>query len=79
MRREYGSNLFDLIDRPMNALTMTEIYSATIDALSKHEPRITVNKVAVQAAEAGSLTLSLSATDNETGDLINLSDLKVTA
>ena len=45
MRRDYGSNLFELIDRPINALTLTQIYAATAAALQKWEPRLKVTRV----------------------------------
>ena len=32
MRRDYGSGLFKLIDRPLNGVTLAALYAATADA-----------------------------------------------
>lgn len=45
MLRNYGSRLFQLIDRPINESLLLELYSATIEALGKWEPRILVTNV----------------------------------
>lgn len=60
MRREYGSNLFDLIDAPMNAKTIMDIVAATAEALDKWEPRIKVERVELNAgAASGRIELTL--------------------
>ena len=60
MRRDYGSNLFSLIDAPLNSQTLLSIYVATAEALIKWEPRIKVKKVnATSANESGDLKISL--------------------
>lgn len=45
MRREYGSRLFELIDAPLNATTIADLYAATAEALMIWEPRIAVERV----------------------------------
>lgn len=40
MRREYGSNLFGLVDRPMNGALLVAIYGETAAALARWEPRL---------------------------------------
>lgn len=47
MRRDYGSRLFDLVDAPTNPGTMADIYAATVEAISTHEPRYKVKRVTV--------------------------------
>lgn len=51
MRRDYGSNLFNLIDQPMTPATVLAIYAAVIGALGKWEPRIQVTKVTLDETD----------------------------
>lgn len=65
MRRDYGSDLPDLIDRPINGETLIDLYQATAEALNLWEPRVRVARVAITEAVAGSLTIELDLdTDN---------------
>jgi phage baseplate assembly protein W len=61
MRRSYGSNLFFLIDKPLNPETVLEFYTATVIALQKWEPRIIVRNVSFDATQLaqGRLFLTL--------------------
>jgi phage baseplate assembly protein W len=61
MRREYGSNLFYLVDKPVNREFLQQIYAAVAEALERWEPRLNLKKVTVDEIRAGHLTLSLSA------------------
>ena len=45
MRREYGSDLVGLVDRPMNASLITAIYAETAGALYRWEPRLRLRRV----------------------------------
>lgn len=45
MRREYGSRLFELVDRPANAATLMQLYAATAQALARWEPRLALQSV----------------------------------
>ena len=47
MRRDYGSRLFDLLDRPMSPELIADIQAAVVMAITKHEPRIQLTKVEV--------------------------------
>lgn len=59
MLREYGSRLFQLVDAPINRSTLLEIYTASIEALERWEPRLRVTSVTASAASAGSVTLDV--------------------
>lgn len=60
MRRDYGSNLFELIDAPMNAKTIMDIVAATAEALDRWEPRIKVERVQLnEGAASGRIELTL--------------------
>ncbi|WP_413791972.1 MULTISPECIES: GPW/gp25 family protein [unclassified Pseudomonas] len=45
MRREYGSLLPDLVDHPFNDITRLQVYAATVMALMRWEPRISLSRV----------------------------------
>jgi phage baseplate assembly protein W len=60
MRREYGSNLFYLVDRPINKEFLQQIYAAVAEALERWEPRLNLKKVTVDEVRDGRITLSLS-------------------
>jgi phage baseplate assembly protein W len=60
MRREYGSNLFYLVDRPINKEFVQQIYAAVAEALERWEPRLHLKKVVVDEVRDGRITLSLS-------------------
>ncbi len=45
MRRNYGSDLPDLVDAPLNADTLVDLYAATAGAIAKWEPRFSLQSV----------------------------------
>lgn len=47
MRREFGSELFDLIDRPMTDQVILAIYSAVVVAIARWEPRFRVTSCGI--------------------------------
>lgn len=59
MRRDYGSELFSLIDRPAEPGLMIEIFAAVASALARWEPRFKLTFVRATAAEAGRLEVDL--------------------
>lgn len=60
MRRDYGSRLLDLIDRPQNNDTVTAAFLACADALQRWEPRFLLSKVEVIGAKPGHLTIEIA-------------------
>jgi phage baseplate assembly protein W len=60
MRREYGSNLFYLVDRPVNREFLQRIYAAVAEAIERWEPRFDLKKITVNEIKDGRITLSLS-------------------
>jgi phage baseplate assembly protein W len=72
-RREYGSNVPDLIDEPFHGPTTLRLYAATAMALMRWEPRIRITRVQLQrGAEASIGVLDLEATRVDTNEAINL-------
>lgn len=47
MRRDYGSRLFELVDRPMNPALIADIQSSVAMALMIQEPRISLTQILV--------------------------------
>ena len=45
MRRGYGSRLMELVDSPLTPATLTDIYAAANEALSRWEPRLRVERI----------------------------------
>lgn len=63
MRREFGSELFDLIDRPMTPRVILAIYAAAVLAIARWEPRYAVTGMQLLAADAsGSLSIEFNGT-----------------
>lgn len=60
MRREYGCEIFELIDQPNGAVTRLRLMAATVSALTLWEPRIRITHVDVSTPEAtGKCQISL--------------------
>ena len=59
MRRDYGSRLFELVDRPINRDFTLEIYAATAEALQKWETRFKLEKVKITEVKEGKVMLEL--------------------
>ncbi|MCH2486146.1 MAG: GPW/gp25 family protein [Erythrobacter sp.] len=60
MRRDYGSLLFELIDRPINGAIRMLLHAATALALQRWEPRLILTRVLLLGEpSAGSLVLRI--------------------
>lgn len=67
MRRDYGSQLPQLIDQPYNTATRIRLYAAIATALMRWEPRVRLTRVAIeQGAAPGSVTVTLEGTRTDT-------------
>lgn len=60
MRPEYGSRLRDLIDRPVNAQWLADLYHEVAYAIQRWEPRVRVLRVAARMETPGHVTLDLT-------------------
>lgn len=79
MRRDYGSRLFDLLDTPLNDVTLVEIYAATAEALIAWEPRLRVLRVQALSLTPASLSIDLEAVYLPTGEPVFLDGIKIAA
>lgn len=86
MRRDYGSNLMALLDRPMNSQLTVDVQVAVSMALSLQEPRLQLNRVTVelpsadsaqgmQMAAAGGLRIHIEGTVLPQGEQIVVKDV----
>jgi len=60
MRREYGSDLPDLIDAPMTPELTVDVFAAVALALDRWEPRYRVKRIWINEARAGFMDLGMS-------------------
>lgn len=73
MRREYGSQLADLIDWPLNSATRLQAYAATAMALMRWEPRIRLSRVQLSLGDvAGQAILDLEGTITDSNEPLSL-------
>ncbi len=77
MRRNYGSRLFELVDKPINRDFTLEIYAATAEALEKWEKRFKLEKVKITEVKEGKMTLVLEGIYLPEGKFINISGIVV--
>lgn len=69
--REYGSDLFNLIDAPINRRTIASIINASATAIARWEPRLKLERVKVLSAGQGTLSLDISGILVESGLAVN--------
>ena len=60
MRPEYGSRIRDLIDRPVNAQWLADLYFEVACAIQRWEPRVRVLRVAASVPQPGRVALDLA-------------------
>lgn len=59
-RRDYGSRLRELVDRPINSSLVADLVAATAEALDRWEPRLRLEQVKIDGVSAeGQIALSL--------------------
>ncbi|ELC1506194.1 GPW/gp25 family protein [Salmonella enterica] len=63
-RREYGSLLSALIDQPQNPALRLQIMSAVYVALSRWEPRLTLDSIIISSNFDGSMVVELTGQRN---------------
>jgi len=60
MRPEYGSRVRDLIDRPVNAQWLADLYFEVAYAIQRWEPRVRVLKVGASMPMPGHVVIDLT-------------------
>ena len=79
LRREYGSRLPGLLGRPVNRGFPGRIKAATLDALSRWEPRVAWRRVAIKVRRPGWVALDLYGTGRDDGRPVELLGLELRA
>lgn len=69
MRRDYGSQLFALIDQPLNPATRLLIFAASALAIRRWEPRLRVKRFGLQLTDGLSAGAALLTIEGERTDL----------
>ena len=61
MRRDYGSLVADLIDHPVNSITVLQLFASIAMALAQWEPRIELTNISqtLDTNNAGQVTVTL--------------------
>jgi phage baseplate assembly protein W len=77
MRRDYGSQLPDLVDAPTNSETTMDMIAAAVDALTKWEPRIALTQVTIASASPGEVQLNLTGQYLPDGQVVTFDGIKV--
>lgn len=66
MRREYGSLISELIDRPQNAVLRLQIMAACYGAILKSEPRVKLTGLTVDTTTDGKMVVNLTGIRSDT-------------
>lgn len=78
MRRDYGSQLPDLIDHPDNGATRVRLYAAAAGALMKWEPRLRLSRVQLfSGARPGQVILDIEGIYTALGERRSVLGLRV--
>ena len=78
LRREYGSELFNLLDAPTNALVRARFTAATAGALDRWEPRLkTTSVVFSEPVQDGHVSITLEGYYMPTGEPVVLEGIQI--
>lgn len=77
MRPEYGSKLFQLLDRPVSEALIIDLIAATAEALQRWEPRLEVKRVRVESVKPGSAMLTIEGLYKPDGQDITLEGIEI--
>ena len=72
MRRSYGTQLFNLIDKPTSEALYLKIYSTIYSSILQWENRIDVSQININSLSAGQMVIDLEFTLTKTGQTQNL-------
>ncbi|MFS7385156.1 GPW/gp25 family protein [Rahnella inusitata] len=72
MRRDYGSLLSELTDRPQNAALRLQIMAACYSAILKWEPRVSLTGINFETTYDGKAVVELTGTRKDTSAAISL-------
>lgn len=76
-RRDYGSRIPELVDKPINDSLVADMRAAVAEALYKWEPRVRLTRVQVTAVDPGHITMDLTMTYVIDGKSITITGLVI--
>ncbi len=74
MRPEFGSRLFELIDRSVDEEWILNAIAYTYEAIEKNEPNVKVKKVEVATDETTAITITYEESGIETRTILELAN-----
>jgi phage baseplate assembly protein W len=77
LRRDYGSQLFELLDAPTNLSLRMDLIAATVDALTRWEPRLRVDRVDIAMPRPGQINVHVDGTYLPNGQFITIEGIEV--
>lgn len=77
MRRDYGSNIPNLIDRPVTAEFAVDIYMALAEALDRWEPRLRLRETSFVPLGEGAIEFGLTGDYLPDGKIISLNGIVI--
>ena len=78
MRRDFGSLLFELIDRPLNVATAMLLRAATAIAIRRWEPAFQITRVSLSGEPAqGMILIEIEGFDTDAADPTELTKLSI--
>ena len=76
-RREYGSDIPAMVDKPINQSTIIDIIAEAADSIELWEPRLKVTRVTVNSIGTGSVSLTILGRLVENGKEITLEGIVI--
>ena len=73
MRRDYGTQLANLIDQPTSETLYLKCYSTIYLAILRWEPRIEISKIFISSQEQGKQVLDIEGVLIQSGQNLNMS------
>ena len=67
VRRDYGSLIPELIDRPQNDALRLQMMAATYGAICRWEPRIRLTSISFETGDAGEMYVDITGMRTDTG------------
>ena len=77
MRRDYGSRLFEKIDRPLNGELIAEIYYDITESLFIWEPRFELEQIIIQNIGKGKIIIDIIGNYLIEGKKITLENIQI--
>lgn len=75
-RRDYGSHLYELIDRPLSRALMLQLAAASVIAIKKWEPRIDVARFSVEIdPKTAQITAEIDSVRKKDKKQLNFNDI----